>query len=149
MVTVETAMAGASRILTCRFSIVSNTPLPMKLSFFVSILAGFVLAGCGKPAQGPVQASTEVEWNPEAAMDHQFFPALFIATASVRPVEEQDEKAKETDPYLLDDKCGLRGVSIKTPSPNANVKVTIKENDAIATTTWTGTLAEANHDYYI
>jgi hypothetical protein len=40
-------------------------------------------------------------------------------------------------------------VSIKTPSRNADVKVTIKENDLIAPTTWTGKLAEANHDYYI
>jgi hypothetical protein len=82
-------------------------------------------------------------------MDHQFFPALIIATASVRPVEEEDQEAKEPDPYLLGDKFGLLGVSIKTPSPNANVKITIKENDVIAATTWTGTLPEANHDYYV
>jgi hypothetical protein len=113
----------------------------MKLSFFVSIFAGLGLA---------VRAgAAEVEWNPESAMDHQFFPALIIATASVRPVEEEDEEAKQPDPYLLGDKFGLLGVSIKAPSPNANVKVTIKENDVIATTTWTGNLAEANHDYYI
>jgi len=77
------------------------------------------------------------------------FPSLVIATASVRPVEEEDEEAKEPDPYLLGDKFGLLGVSIKTPSRNADVKVTIKENDLIAVTTWTGKLAEANHDYYI
>jgi hypothetical protein len=113
----------------------------MKLSFVVSALVGLAIPNCGGPGQ--------VEWNPEASMDHQFFPSLVIATASVRPVEEEDEEAKEPDPYLLGDKFGLLGVSIKTSSPNANVKVTIKENDVIATSTWSGRLAEPNHDYYI
>jgi hypothetical protein len=115
----------------------------MKVRFFLSALIGLGLAGCGGGGSGVT------EWNPEVAMDHQFFPSLIIATASVRPVEEEDEEAKEPDPYLLGDKFGLLGVSIKTPSRNADVKVTIKENDLIAATTWTGKLAEANHDYYI
>jgi len=117
----------------------------MKLSrsCLPSMLIGFSLIGCGGGGSGVT------EWNPEAAMDHQFFPSLIIATASVRPIEEEDEGAKEPDPYLLGDKFGLLGVSIKTPSRNADVKVTIKENDLIAATTWTGKLAEANHDYYI
>jgi hypothetical protein len=117
----------------------------MKLSrsFLPSVLIGFSLISCGGGGSGVT------EWEPEAAMDHQFFPSLIIATASVRPVEDEDEGAKETDPYLLGDKFGLLGVSIKTPSRNADVKVTIKENDLIAATTWTGKLAEANHDYYV
>jgi hypothetical protein len=115
----------------------------MRPSLFLTALIGFGLAGCGGGGSGVT------EWNPEAAMDHQFFPSLIIATASVRPIEDEDEAAKEPDPYLLGDKFGLLGVSIKTPSRNADVKVTIKENDLIAATTWTGTLAEANHDYYI
>jgi hypothetical protein len=115
----------------------------MKVRFFLSALIGLGLVGCGGGGSGVT------EWNPEAAMDHQFFPSLIISTASVRPVEEEDEEAKEPDLYLLGDKFGLLGVSIKTPSRNANVKITIKENDLIATTTWTGTLPDANHDYYI
>jgi hypothetical protein len=118
-----------------------KTVLIMKLSFFPGALVGLALAA-------PVR-SAEVEWNPESGMDHQFFPALIIATASVRPVEKEDQEAKQPDPYLLGDKFGLLGVSIKSPSANANVKVTIKENDLIATSTWSGKLAEANHDYYI
>ena len=115
----------------------------MKLSrsSFLSVLIGSALAGCGGSGTGVT------EWNPEAAMDHQFFPSLIIATASVRPVEDEDEEANEPDPYRLGDKFGLLGVSIKTPSQNADVKVTIKENDLIAQTTWTGKLSEANHDY--
>jgi hypothetical protein len=120
-----------------------KTSRAMKVRFFVSALMGLVLAGCGGGRSGVT------EWDPEAAMDHQFFPSLVISTASVRPVEDEDEGAKEPDPYLLGDKFGLLGVSIKTPSGNADVKVTIKENDLIAATTWTGKLAEANHDYYI
>src|ERR1700737_4906554 len=117
----------------------------MKLSrsCLPSMLIGFSLIGCGGGGSGVT------EWNPEAARDPQFFPSLIIAPASVRPIEEEDEGAKEPDPYLLGDKFGLLGVSIKTPSRNADVKVTIKENDLIAPTTWIGKLAEANHDYYI
>jgi hypothetical protein len=114
----------------------------MRPSVLLIALIGCGLAGCG--GGGGV-----TEWNPEAAMDHQFFPSLIIATASVRPIEDEDAEAKEPDPYLLGDKFGLLGVSIKTGSRNAEVKVTIKENDLIAATTWTGKLAEANHDYYI
>ena len=111
----------------------------MKLRFTLSVLVGLLV-----PLYG---AKGDVEWTPEVAMDHQFFPSLVIATASVRPVD--DEEAKTPDPYLLGDKFGLLGVSIKVPSANSNVKITIKENDVIAATTWTGKLAEANHDYYI
>jgi len=113
----------------------------MRRSLVVSGLVGFGVVASGVAA--------DVEWNPESAMDHQFFPSLVIATASVRPVEKEDEEAKEPDPYLLGDKFGLLGVSIKVPSANANVKITIKENDVIATTTWSGKLAEASHDYYV
>jgi hypothetical protein len=110
------------------------------------VLSALLSVGVTLTAYG---GSGEVEWSPEAAMDHHLFPSLIIATASVRPVEEEDQEAKEPDPYLLGDKFGLLGVSIKAPSANANVKITIKENDVIATTTWSGKLAEANHDYYI
>src|SRR5713226_6562602 len=107
----------------------------MKLSRLLllvfSVALSATLSSCG----------TKVEWTPEAGMDHQLFPSLVIATASVRPVDEEDTEAKESDPYLLGDKFGLLGVSIKTPSRNADVKVTIKENDLIAATTWTGKLA--------
>jgi hypothetical protein len=115
----------------------------MRPSLFLSALISLGLSGCGGGGSGVT------EWNPEAAMDHQFFPSLIIATASVRPIDDEDQEAKEPDPYLLGDKFGLLGVSIKTPTRNAEVKVTIKENDLIAPTTWIGKLAEANHDYYI
>jgi hypothetical protein len=111
------------------------------LAFATTALISVALASYGE--------TPGVEWNPQCAMDHQLFPALVIATASVRPVEDEDEEAKQPDPYLLGDKFGLLGVLIKTPSPNAKVKVTVKENDLIATSTWSGTLPEANHDYYI
>lgn len=82
-------------------------------------------------------------------MDHQFFPALVIATASVRPVDDEDEEAQKPDPYLLGDKFGLLGVSIKSSSPHTSVKVVIKENDVMAASSWSGFLTDANHDYYI
>src|ERR1700736_6094348 len=98
----------------------------MRPSLFVSGLIGLGLAGCGGGGSGVT------EWNPEAAMDHQFFPSLIIATASVRPIDDEDVEAKEPDPYLLGDKFGLLGVSIKTSSRNADVKVMIKKKKLIA-----------------
>jgi hypothetical protein len=95
-----------------------------------------------------IRADT-VEWEPEANMDHQLFPSLILATASVRPVEPEDEEAEKPDPYLLGERFGLVGVSVKAPTENAKVKVTIKENDLMATTSWSGELAEAGKDYFI
>ena len=91
----------------------------------------------------------EVEWTPEANMDHQLFPALIIATASVRPVEPEDEEAEKPDPYLLGERFGLVGVSVKNPAENAKVKVTVKENELMAASSWSGELAEAGKDYFI
>ncbi len=113
------------------------------------LILALSLAGCHRSTHLASQAAPPVEWSPEAAMDHQFFPALVIATASVRPVDDQDEEVQTPDPYLLGDKFGLLGVSIKTSQPNTAVVVKVKENDVIAESTWSGLLSEANHDYYI
>jgi hypothetical protein len=91
----------------------------------------------------------ETEWAPEANMDHQLFPSLLIATATVRPVEPEEPEAEQPDPYLLGERFGLVGVSIKAPAENAKVKVTLKENELMAATSWSGTLAEAGKDYFI
>jgi hypothetical protein len=82
-------------------------------------------------------------------MDHQLFPSLIIATATVRPVEPTDEEAEKPDPYLLGERFGLVGISIKAPAANAKIKVTLKENELMAATSWSGELAEADKDYFI
>jgi hypothetical protein len=113
----------------------------MKPAFFAFALAFFcfrVLAG-----------AAEIEWTPEANMDHQLFPSLILATASVRPVEPEDKEAEQPDPYLLGERFGLVGVSIKAPAANAKIKVTLKENDLMAATSWSGDLAQAGKDYFI
>src|ERR1700730_4049387 len=91
----------------------------------------------------------KIDWEPQANMDHQLFPSLIIATATVRPVEPDDKEAEKPDPYLLGERFGLLGVSVKAPAENARVKVTIKENDLMATTSWSGELAEVGKDYFI
>src|SRR3954469_4808581 len=96
----------------------------------------------------PLRAE-EAEWTPEANMDHQLFPSLIIATASVRPVEPEDAEAAKPDPSLLGERFGLVGVSIKAPAANAKVKVTLKENDLMAATSWSGELAEEGMEYFI
>src|ERR1700674_1904491 len=93
--------------------------------------------------------AADVEWSAEANMDHQLFPSLIIATASVRPVEEKDAEAKEPDPYLLGERFGLVGISITAKAANTKVKLTLKENELTSTSTWEDALAEADHAYFI
>lgn len=90
----------------------------------------------------------EIEWAPEANMDRQLFPSLLIATATQRPADN-DEEAEEPSPYMLGDQFGLVGVSIKAPKANAQVTITLKENELMAAATWSGELAEEGKDYSI
>ena len=97
----------------------------------------------------PSLRAADPEWSPEANMDHQLFPSLLISTASVRPVEEDDEEAEEPDPSLLGDRFGLVGISIHSPAAHTKVKVTLRKNDLMQESVWTGELAVANEDYFI
>src|SRR5258708_494612 len=100
-----------------------------------------IVAGCVFLLLTPVAWAEQVQWEAEANMDHQLFPALIIATASVRPIEPDDS--------LLGERFGLVGVSIKAPAANAEVRVTLKENELMAASSWTGELAEADKDYFV
>ena len=91
----------------------------------------------------------EIEWTPEANMDHQLFPALIVATASVRPVEPEDEEGAKPDPSLLGERFGLVGISIKAAEAHAKIKVTVKENELMSESSWSGELPEAGHDYFV
>jgi hypothetical protein len=105
----------------------------------LSALIGFQLAVRG----------AEIEWAPEANMDHQLFPSLILATASVRPVEPEDEEAAKPDASLLGERFGLVGISIKGTEANAKIKVIVKENELMAESSWSGELPEADVDYFI
>jgi hypothetical protein len=109
----------------------------------------FLAAPSAALALASISPAAEVEWTPEVSMDHQLFPSLIIATATARPIEEDDAEAKTPDPYLLGERFGLVGVSIKPETANTKVKVTLKENDLMAASTWSGELAEAGKEYYI
>lgn len=97
----------------------------------------------------PFLRATDADWEPEANMDHQLFPSMVIATASVRPVEEDDEEAEAPDPHLLGDRFGLLGVSIHSSEAGSKVKVTLKANDLMNETVWEGELPEGDEDYFI
>jgi len=114
------------------------------MKFFLSAIA----AGCAFLFFAAVCVAEEVEWTPEANMDRQLFPSLLIATATQRPADDEKE-GKEPDPYMLGDQFGLVGVSIKAPKANAQVTVTLKENELMAEATWSGELAEEGKDYSI
>jgi hypothetical protein len=95
-----------------------------------------------------VSRAADVEWTPEATMDSQLFPSLLIATATARP-DDVDDEEQAPDPYLLGDRYGLVGVSLKTVAANTKVKVTLKENDLMAASSWSGELPEADKEYYV
>jgi hypothetical protein len=93
--------------------------------------------------------AADVEWSPEANMDHQLFPSLLISTASVRPVDEDDEEAEAPDPTLLGDRFSLVGVSIHSPEAGTKVKVTLKANDLMNESVWEGELPDGDEDYFV
>jgi hypothetical protein len=109
----------------------------------------FLFAALILPLVVSASAADEIEWAPEANMDRQLFPSLLIATATQRPQEDDQDEAKEPDPYMLGDQFGLVGVSIKAPKANAQVTITLKENELMAAATWSGELAEEGKDYSI
>jgi len=90
------------RVNTCLFADASR-PCAMKNPLLAMAFALFLVAA----ARGE-----DVEWTPEANMDHQLFPSMIIATATVRPVEPADKEAETPDPYLLGERFGLLGVSV-------------------------------------
>jgi hypothetical protein len=122
--------------------------LPLAIHLAMKLDRSLVLSLIASALVSVVRAD-EVEWTPEANMDHQLFPALIIATATVRPVEPEDEEAEKPDPYLLGERFGLVGVSVKNPAANAKVKVTVKENELMTASSWSGELAEVGKDYFI
>lgn len=97
----------------------------------------------------PFLRAADAEWEPEANMDHQLFPSLLISTASVRPVDEDDEEAEAPDSSLLGDRFGLVGVSIHSPEAGTKVKVTLKANDLMNESVWEGELPDADEDYFV
>ncbi|MEY2501558.1 MAG: hypothetical protein QOI07_1892 [Verrucomicrobiota bacterium] len=109
-----------------------------------TLLAALALIGFQLALRG-----AEIEWLPEANMDHQLFPSLILATASVRPVEPDDEEAAKPDSSLLGERFGLVGISIKGTEANAKITVTVKENELMAESSWSGELPEADKDYFI
>jgi len=95
---------------------------------------------------GPLPAA-ELEWQPDANMDRQIFPALIIATATQRP--DDDEHDSEPDPELLGDPYGAAGVSITPPKAGMKVKVTLLENAVMNRSSWSGVLQTAGTQYYV
>src|SRR5437763_6993511 len=116
------------------------TLAPMKALLLAAVLSLALLVA-------PSVRAADAEWSAEANMDHQLFPSLLISTASVRPVEEDDEEAEAPDPSLLGDRFGLVGISIHSPAAHTKVKVTLKKNDLMDESIWTGELPDANQDY--
>jgi hypothetical protein len=86
----------------------------------------------------------EIAWKPKCNMDNNLFPSLILATATVRPDEEE-----EPNPNLLGDVYGLLGISLKAPAAQTKVKVTVRENGLMNASSWTGKLEKRGERYFI
>lgn len=82
------------------------------------------------------------EFIPINGMDGQLFPSYVISTASMKA-------ARSDNPHRLGDPRGLFGVVVTSPSAGTRVTVTVECREICETSTFTGTLAEANVDYVI
>lgn len=105
---------------------------------------GNVRAVSSATATPAATAAPQLKWSPNANMDAQLFPSLIIATATQRP--DKDEKP---DPDLFGDPYGAVGVSVTVPKPHCKVRVTLRENWAMNSSSWSGELEKAGTDYYV
>ncbi|MFN2475661.1 MAG: hypothetical protein ABR526_04885 [Chthoniobacterales bacterium] len=117
--------------------------LLVSLSIGPNSIAAQKKEGNASPAPSATPA-LELKWSPSSNMDAQLFPSLIIATASQRP--DKDEKQ---DPDLLGDPYGAVGVGVTLPKPHAKVRVTLRENWAMNTSSWSGELEKAGTEYYV
>lgn len=88
--------------------------------------------------------AAEMEWQPAADMDGQLFPAMLLATATMKiGVHEK------LDPAALGDPTGLLGIVLKNAPPRAKVKVTLLENALMNASSFAMTLPEKHGDMSI
>ena len=109
-----------------------------------ALLIGLPTLATAAPTPTPGPASA-IRWKPEADMDRQLFPSLIIATADRRPGADDDKPS----PDLLGDPYGLLGISAHATQPGTRIKVTVRDNEILNASTWSGTLPKGDHTYYI
>ncbi|HMC11035.1 MAG TPA: hypothetical protein VKH44_07085, partial [Pirellulaceae bacterium] len=90
-------------------------------------------------------STARAEFTTIAGWDGQLFPSFAVATATLRPSEE-DEEADETE---LGDARGLLGVEVEAPDDDAVVTVTITCSDIMEPSTFTCTLPVQGETYTI
>ena len=118
----------------------------MKTFFLCGLLLLAATAAPAAPTPPPDKApATAIRWKPEADMGGQLYPSLIIATANRRP----DADDGQPSPDLLGDRYGLVGISARATQPGTRIRVTIRDNEVLNASTWTGTLPKGEHTYYI
>ncbi len=123
----------------------TKTLLPCALAVLLIRLNPFAAAA---PADSPTPSpgpATAIRWNPVADMDRQLYPSLVIATADRRPGANDDKPS----PDLLGDHYGLLGISVRATQPGTRIKVTVRENEVLNASSWSGSLPKGEHTYYI
>ena len=117
----------------------------MKTSLLCGLLLLTAVAAPAEPPAPNKAPATAIRWKPEADMGGQLYPSLIIATANRRP--DADDGQPSAD--LLGDRYGLLGISARATQPGTRIRVTIRDNEVLNASTWTGTLPRGEHTYYI
>ncbi len=95
-------------------------------------------------ASAVVLPEARAEFEAHVGWDQQLFPSYLIATATVRPSEDQAEDASR-----LGDERGLIGISVVAPSDDCPVTVTVSGEPAFESSTFTGVLPTAGETYLV
>ena len=116
---------------------------PRILSVWLVCLALALVGVVLSPAQG-----AEPAWSPIVEMDHQIFPSLLIATATIRFPASGAHKPTE-DPLLLGDPGGQIGIRIKSPAAGTRVHITVTADDLAEPSTFDAELHKAGKTYEV
>ena len=112
------------------------------------LLLGLPALAAAAPTPSPSPAlppATAIRWKPEADMDSQLYPH----SSSPPPTAAPARTTSQPSPDLLGDHYGLLGISARSTQPGTRIKVTIRENEVLNASTWSGTLPKGEHTYYI
>ncbi|MBI5367146.1 MAG: hypothetical protein HZA54_08925 [Planctomycetes bacterium] len=89
----------------------------------------------------PAARAAGLEWEPAIDPDGQIFPALIVATATLRGAAEEPEA------HAIGDARGLMSVRVKAPAAGAAFKLTIRCDRILKPSTLEGVLPEAGEVY--
>jgi hypothetical protein len=119
-----------------RFSPLRSNPFLPRRWAFLALMAGL----CAAPA---LAEDDDIEWSTYVEMEGQLFPSYLVATATWKPVAEDD-----ADPSLIGDPYGSIGAYVSDLPENTRVKLVVKESKWFAASEQSGKTTDAG-EYWI